>query len=206
MPTQSTYTAVALPADTQTIDAADVTTDLTGLINEYNLNIGNSKIDAAAAIVSSKLADGNAFTPVGGIVMYWSTGAAAPSNWVYCDGSVISDVASTLNGKTTPNIMGSKFVRGVANSNLQSAPSNGGSNTYALATHDHTWATTDGSGDMTSGDGQAVHQNNQAVAAAGTAFAQRPNLSKTFKTAASGSATVDTVPAYIGMTYIMRIK
>lgn len=206
MPTQSTYTAVALPTDGTTMDAADVNTDLVGFINEYNLNIGNSKIDTAAAIVSTKLADGNAFTPVGGIIMYWSAGAAAPSNWVYCDGSVIADAGSTLNGKTTPNIMGTKFVRGVANTNLQTTPNNGGSDTYALATHDHTWSTTDGSGDMSSGDGQLVHQNNQAVVTAGGAFAQRPSLSKTFKTNTGGSATVATVPAYIGMTYIMRIK
>ncbi len=44
MPTQSTYTAVALPSDGTTIDAADVTTDLTGFINEYNLQVGTSKI------------------------------------------------------------------------------------------------------------------------------------------------------------------
>ncbi len=206
MPNQGSYTAVALPTDGTTIDAADVTTDMTGLINEFNKSLDDNKIASAAGIATSKLADGNAFVPVAGIIHYWSSGGAAPTNWQYCDGSTVSDAGSTLNGKVLPNLMGGKFARGVANSDLRTTPSNGGSDTYALTGHSHQWASTNGSGDLTSGDGQFVHANNQAVVTAGGVFGQQPAASKNFFTTASGAATVATVPAYIGLTFIIRLK
>lgn len=52
---QGTYTATNLPNDGETIDASDVNTDLLGLINEFNKNIGTSKIEDDA-ITTDKLA------------------------------------------------------------------------------------------------------------------------------------------------------
>lgn len=50
------YVATNLPTDGSTIDASDVTTDLNGLINEFNGSIDNTNIKAGAAIAFSKLA------------------------------------------------------------------------------------------------------------------------------------------------------
>lgn len=55
MATQSTYTATNLPQDGETIEAADVNTDLQGLIDEFNKNVGTSKIENNA-ITTAKLA------------------------------------------------------------------------------------------------------------------------------------------------------
>jgi len=49
--------SVSLPADGSTIDAADYNTPINTLINDYNSNIDNSNIAAAAAIAGTKLAD-----------------------------------------------------------------------------------------------------------------------------------------------------
>ena len=59
------YTATGLPSDGDSIDAADVTTDLNGLISEFNGNIDNTNIKASAAIAFSKLAADawTAYTP-----------------------------------------------------------------------------------------------------------------------------------------------
>lgn len=197
MANQGSYTAINLPVDGTTIDASDVNTDVQGLINEFNKSIDDNKIASSAGIASSKLADGNAFVPVGGIIMYWSAGGAAPTNWQYCDGTVVSDGASTLNGLTLPNIMGSKFVRGVTNANLRTTPSNGGADTHTLditeiPAHTHLGSATFGvvgggpgaNADITTGGG---HYNQGEVSA-------------------GGGAAHNNVPAYIGMTYIIRLK
>lgn len=49
---------VSLPTDGDTIDVADYNTPITTLINEFNGNIENTNIKAAAGIDGSKLADG----------------------------------------------------------------------------------------------------------------------------------------------------
>lgn len=54
--TQGTYTAVNLPQDGETIDASDVNTDLGGLIDEFNKQVGTTKL-ADANVTTSKLAD-----------------------------------------------------------------------------------------------------------------------------------------------------
>ena len=48
---------VSLPSDGQTIDASDYGTPINTIVNDYNGNIDNSNIAAAAAIAGSKLAD-----------------------------------------------------------------------------------------------------------------------------------------------------
>jgi len=61
----SLYTATNLPSDGETIDAADVNTDLQGMIDEFNGSIDNDNIAASADIALSKLASGawTAYTP-----------------------------------------------------------------------------------------------------------------------------------------------
>ena len=70
--------------------------------------------------------------PVGGIVAWVKTLAGVPNlaeGWVECDGSVLVDSQSSLNGQTIPDLNGgSRFLRGAATS--------GG--TGGSATHTHT--------------------------------------------------------------------
>jgi hypothetical protein len=54
--------SVSLPSDGQTIDSADYNTPINTIVNDYNGNIDNSNIAAAAAIAGSKLADGGITT------------------------------------------------------------------------------------------------------------------------------------------------
>lgn len=71
---QGDYTAVNLPTDGTIIEASDVTTDLVGLINEFNEDIGNAKFDAADPLASTKISwSSAAFTPT------WTTPGTAPS-------------------------------------------------------------------------------------------------------------------------------
>lgn len=49
--------SVSLPSDGQTIDASDYGTPINTIVNDYNGNIDNSNIAAAAAIAGTKLAD-----------------------------------------------------------------------------------------------------------------------------------------------------
>lgn len=210
MPTnQGSYTATALPVDGTTIDAADVVTDMTGLINEFNKSIDDNKIASSAGIASSKLAEGNAFVPIAAILPYWSSGAAAPTNFLYCDGSTVSDADSPLNGKVLPNIMGAKFIRGVANSDLRTTPANGGSDTYSLAAHAHfMFSTGANNGDWTATAGQITAGYDNAYGAGNTHRLMGPVASSgtNYNTSSNGAATVDTVPSNIGLTFIIRIK
>lgn len=49
------YTATNLPSDGETIEAADVNTDMQGLIDEFNGGIDNDNISASANISISKI-------------------------------------------------------------------------------------------------------------------------------------------------------
>ena len=64
MAEQSTYTATNLPIDGETIDASDVNTDLQGLIDEFNKEVGESKIaDDAVSIDKLKSESWATWTP-----------------------------------------------------------------------------------------------------------------------------------------------
>ena len=72
--------------------------------------------------------------PIGGIVSWAKTLAGVPNlaeGWVECDGSVLVDALSPLNGQTIPDLNGdNRFMRGDTTSG-----GTGGSNTMA---HTHT--------------------------------------------------------------------
>jgi hypothetical protein len=85
----------------------------------------------------------NASPPIG-TVMSWLkslTGTPSlPSNWVECNGQLISDVNSPYNGVTLPNLNGTQtFLRGNSTSGAT-----GGSTTHTHTgpSHDHTWSDT----------------------------------------------------------------
>ncbi|MDQ3815152.1 MAG: phage tail protein, partial [Armatimonadota bacterium] len=118
----------------------------------YQLGVtfnGNETKHAIASVPVAQVAkQAESFTgpgtiPVGGVIMWWSDGTL-PAGWAVCDGSVVSNPASPLNGKTLPDLR-NKFVRGVANSNLRTNPMSGGANvdnhTHSIGTdgnHSHT--------------------------------------------------------------------
>jgi hypothetical protein len=72
--------------------------------------------------------------PIGGVIWWHKslTGVPSlPSGWVECNGQVLSDPESLLNGRTIPNINGSKyFIRGGATS--------GGTQANQMKSHTHT--------------------------------------------------------------------
>ena len=74
MADQSTYTAVNLPVDGNFAFSADVTTDLIGLIDEFNKSIGTSKL-SDGGVTRAKIAQEGwtSYTPV------WTTSGTAPS-------------------------------------------------------------------------------------------------------------------------------
>lgn len=96
MANQGTYTATNLPADGTTIEAADVNTDLTGLINEFNKNIDNNKIAASAGIELSKLEATTAgkmiFSGAGTVPAYYTADGwiPFPASAAYVDADTIS--------------------------------------------------------------------------------------------------------------------
>ncbi|MCR4307786.1 MAG: hypothetical protein NUV80_04435 [Candidatus Berkelbacteria bacterium] len=55
MADQGTYTATNLPVDGTTIDASDVNTDLQGLIDEFNKQVGYSKMNINGNITNSDI-------------------------------------------------------------------------------------------------------------------------------------------------------
>jgi len=71
-------------------------------------------------------------TPIGGIVAWAKTLAGVPNlaeGWVECDGEVLVDALSPLNGQTIPDLNGGEFLRGDTTS--------GGTGGSATMAHTH---------------------------------------------------------------------
>lgn len=125
--------------------------------------------------------------PVGVIVAWAKTLTNTPSlpnGWAECDGSVISDADSPMNGETLPNLNGTAdsdrlFLRGNSTSS-----GTGGSDSQS-AGHSHgrsTGTTTAGLG----GIGQTYYES--------------------FPSVSSTSVTINVIPPCYNVVYIMRIK
>ena len=93
---------VSLPADGDTIDAADYNTPITTIVSEINGNLDNANIDAAAAIAGSKLADASVTNakladgvtaPIGSVLDF--AGTSAPTGWLLCYGQALDASTST---------------------------------------------------------------------------------------------------------------
>lgn len=83
----------------------------------------------------------NRITPIGLIAPYFGDPGDLPDNWMVCDGSVVDDPESPLNGKTLPNLT-ARFVRGEVNTTRNTADSfeAGGVDTHVhtIQAHNHT--------------------------------------------------------------------
>lgn len=213
---------------------------LNGSLSDQNLasnaGISGSKI-ATSSIPSSALADptlslGTAFVPIGGVIDFWSDNTT-PNGWQVCDGSFITDVASPLNGKNTPNLINT-FIRGVTNQNLRLTPILGGEDTHVLtsgelASHGH-GVSDPGHGHGVNDPGHAHSFTRQMQVMpnqnfSGSGFNPITNDGNAISTNASntgvsirnsganisiqnsGSSTAhNNIPGYTGMVKIMRIK
>jgi len=71
--------------------------------------------------------------PIGGIVEWYrpTPDTDVPDGWAVCDGSVVSDPDSPLDGQPTPDLVG-RFVRGLGTSALQDPTSYGGGTATSL--------------------------------------------------------------------------
>lgn len=90
-----------------TVDDNSVTTDKLA-----DKNVTRGKIaDNAVGLSQMEM---YAVLPVGTIIAWYNyTGTYLPANWVKCNGGVVSDSDSPINGKAIPNLNGEKrFLRG----------------------------------------------------------------------------------------------
>lgn len=166
--------------------------------------------------------------PIGVIFDYWSNGGAISGHFKVCDGSVISDPDSPLNGLSTPDLR-NRFKRGVANQNLRSNPVTGGEDSVTLTIaqmpqHRHSFSGTT----STNGNHQHKMYSNPSFTVAYTGssstrifeaqpgYEQRSNSMTTAgnhnhtfsgNTSYQGSTQAhNNVPRYVGLVPIMRIK
>ena len=182
----------------------------------YTLDAGLSAV--WTGIISPVLSGTPYQIPIGGVIPWFkSLGGcpALPYGWAECDGSIINDVLSPLNGSTLPNINGSGyFVRGAATSGTIQASQN-------LA-HIHTLTddgtspivhvhkngdisvsmlgyTIDGSGNPTTIGGAGANGYDGIAA-----FVNVSDLSPHMSAVSSGGA--ESRPINISAVFIMRIK
>ena len=117
--------------------------------------------------------------PIGGIVPWAKTLSGVPNlaeGWVECDGAVLVDALSPLNGQTIPDLNGdNRFMRGASTS--------GG--TGGSETHNHTL-----NYDMR----PFAESGTSNYAADGTTIDQLV------------TTTVSTLPTYYGVVWIMRVR
>jgi len=141
---------------------------------------------AGVALTATKF-----FPPIGA-VLPWAkslTGTPAlPAGWQECDGGVINNALSPMNGQNTPNINSTpRFLRGAATSG-----GTGGEDTHALtiaelAPHTHTYP-------RHTGTGSAIYSVTNSTTNA------------TDNTGSTGSGTAhENCPAYMNMVFIIRI-
>jgi len=125
--------------------------------------------------------DMNAMAPIGTILSWAKTISGVPAlndHWLECDGSVISDAESPMDGQTLPNLNSTnRFLRGNSTS--------GG--TGGVLTHTHT-----GTSDNT--------DNDPCTSGLSASIIQQHTHS--LGTTSTGSS----VPLYYDVVWIMRVK
>jgi microcystin-dependent protein len=132
--------------------------------------------------------------PVGGIISWVKSLTGVPAlgqGWHECDGSVLSDAESPLNGQTLPNLNGSGTYRMLRGADTSGGT--GGADTHTLTTteipaHRHTVLKDSSQG---SGDGAQSYSQGQG----------------TFNTGNTGGGGAhNNLPAWYGVVWIIRIK
>ena len=145
----------------------------------------NSQLTYTNALASINENLGYAALPIGSL-MAWAktiTGVPAlPSGWVQCDGQVLSDADSPLNGQTMPALnAANKFIRGNATSG-----GTGGADTH---THTFSFSTDAASGTAAQGGSSTVkYSSTHSHTVAGTSIA------------------ANNLPPYYGVVWVIRVK
>lgn len=174
--------------------------------------------DARASDINKIVADiaeiysGGPGVPIGGVIWWWSDNTM-PLNYKECNGQIISDITSPLNGVTVPNIT-NKFTRGVSNSNLRSSPNNGGADSinlnHAHTVNDHNH----NNGYVETGNTSNNHVHfgiaRGVSASDGQNTEHRHGYDRSTANSAPGTnsalGTHSVVPAFIGLVPIIRYK
>lgn len=112
----ATYTNVAgmqTTVDPGEVGSESLATDVTGEIRRLYKLIKEIK-GTAQTYESPAFSLKDSIYPVGTILQHYdfngTVNAVASGHWAYCDGSVVSDTASPLNGQTLPDLSGRYIV------------------------------------------------------------------------------------------------
>jgi hypothetical protein len=191
--------------------------------------------------------------PIGGVICYFGDPNALPENWRVCDGSVLNDPTSPLDGQTLPDLRG-RVARGPAGSEPVGQKGGADSDDWNIAAHTHSisvasggehWHTIGSTGShkhetSTMGDGVGLEVDHTAPFGLGNPTGTRNAYytagftliighywhltnsagehfhpcsttgghAHTATCAAGGAAsrTIDTVPSYVALHYVVRIK
>jgi len=156
------------------------------------------------------------FFPIGAIIPWAKhlegvSGTSLNSHWAECNGQTISDSDSPLSGTTLPNLNGeNRFLRGNSITG-----GTGGSETYNFSeTHFHHWIYPNGAFANTFQSGGAPGQGFGAVSefddggGTGDHYIDigGSSVSNGYTDNKTISDTIDTLPPYYSVTWIMRIK
>lgn len=133
--------------------------------------------------------------PIGCILPYlknFTSVPAMPTGFLECDGSVINDADSPMNGETLPDLNGNEFLRGAATSG-----GTGGGTTGSGSNHSH------GSGTLATDSQSGARANAAGGTATTVAHAHDVDSGST---ANEGSHTHASQPKYYNVVWIIRIK
>ncbi len=194
----------------------DTTVTNKGIIELATEDEVQTGTDTARAVVPDTL---QTIAPPIGTIMAWlksftSVPQSLPTGWVECDGSVLSDADSVLNGETLPDLNGGEFLRGAATSG-----DTGGADTVDLQhthtgpEHNHQWFETT-SNNTYDASGNEIDINEEStddsvgydVWRTDTQPDSYTKKAGTGATGNGGSTTQDVKPKFHTVVWIMRIK
>lgn len=152
-----------------------MTLDMPVLLNTFKTSLASGEGIGSDFKQKIIIEAGAGIVPIGGIIAWFKSFTGVPSLaeqdlsalFLECDGSVIADPDSPLDGQTLPNLNASKFLRGGTTSG-----GTGGADTFTI----------------------------------GVAFQSLGGSGTTGMWQGTGETVVDTVPAFVNVVWIMRIK
>ena len=136
--------------------------------------------------------------PIGGIVSWAKTLTGVPNlaeGWVECDGSVLVDALSPLNGQTIPDLNGGIFLRGDTTS--------GGTGGATSAAHTHDESFGPNGTDLAFKASGAHGTGSSIITDRYIASSARADEIPAFKTK---STSVSIIPLYYNVVWIMRVR
>ena len=188
-----------------------VTAEANGLSVKGNVNFSTNLTvvnTVKADSVIAKTFSGNGIVPVGSIIMW--TGTTVPDNsWVLCNGSLIVDTKSPYNGQNSPDLSG-RFIIGYNTTYPIKTPGGATTHNHTVNSHNHSIPALSFSG--TTGGAQGETKNrcwcaDGEVSAPGHQHAFSGNtVANTSGNSSPGTNTINHLPPYYALAYIMRIK